>query len=93
MEQRIRRIAPGQTAKVLGILYVILGALFMPFFLIAAALSPGETGFGIGFALAMPIVYGVFGAIMVAIFCALYNLVAGWVGGIEVELIDSVQET
>ena len=38
------------------------------------------------FAIAMPIMYGVFGVVGGAIGAALYNLVAGWVGGIEVEL-------
>ena len=32
------------------------------------------------------LVYGVVGWVMTAIGCAIYNLVAGWVGGIEVQL-------
>ena len=34
----------------------------------------------------MPVLYAVFGLIGGAIGAALYNLVAGWVGGLEVEL-------
>jgi hypothetical protein len=56
---------------------------------VAAMLSPKEAGFGTGLALALPILYGVLGFIFTAIGCALYNLVAGWVGGIEVELDSS----
>ena len=45
--------------------------------------SPKGTGFGVGFALALPILYGICGFIFTAIGCALYNWVAGMVGGIE----------
>jgi hypothetical protein len=34
----------------------------------------------------LPIIYGVFGFISGLIVGALYNLIAGWTGGIEVEL-------
>jgi hypothetical protein len=34
----------------------------------------------------MPVLYGIFAIITGAIGAALYNLVAGWVGGIQVEL-------
>jgi hypothetical protein len=84
--QQIRRFGIGQTAKVIAVLYALMGLIFVPFFLFAAALAPKETGFGTGFALALPILYGVLGFIFTAIACAIYNFVAGFVGGIEVEL-------
>ena len=34
----------------------------------------------------MPIVYGLIGFVMVALSAALYNLVAKYVGGVEIEL-------
>ena len=83
---QIRRFGVGQTAKVVGALYALMGVVFVPFVLIAAMLSPDKSGFGPGFALALPIIYGVFGFIFTAIGCAIYNFVAGLVGGIEVEL-------
>ena len=86
MPQQIRRFGIGQTAKVVAVLYALMGLVFAPIFLLAAMFSPKETGFGAGFAVAVPILYGVCGFIFTAIGCALYNLVAGWVGGIEVEL-------
>lgn len=86
MPQQIRRFGVGQTAKVVATLYVLMGLVFVPIFLIAAKFSPKETGFGPGFALALPIIYGVLGFIFTAIGCAIYNFVAGLVGGIEVEL-------
>ena len=86
MAQQVRRFGIGQTAKVIVILYGLMGLIFLPFFLAGAMLSPKGMGFGIGFAIALPILYGVCGFIFTAIGCAIYNWVAGMVGGIEVEL-------
>ena len=86
MPQQIRRFGIGQTAKVVAVLYALMGLIFVPIFLVAAAIAPKEAGFGTGFALALPILYGVLGFIFTAIACAVYNFVAGFVGGIEVEL-------
>lgn len=93
MAHRIRRFAPAQAAKVLGILYAIMGLIFVPIFLLVALFDPDGTGaFGVGFAIVLPVFYGVVGAIAVAIGCMLYNLVAGWVGGIEIELGETEPE-
>jgi len=81
--QQLRRFSIGQTAKVVGVLYALMGLIFLPFLLIVSLVSPKGTGFGVGFALALPILYGVCGFIFTAIGCALYNWVAGMVGGIE----------
>ena len=84
---QITRFSVGQTAKFLAVLYALFGLVFVPFFLLADMFSPeGSGGFGMLFAFAMPILYGIFGVIGGAIGAALYNLVASWVGGIEVEL-------
>jgi len=86
MAQRIRRFGVGQTAKVLGVLYTLLGLVFLPFVLVAAMFAPNEAGLGIGFAVALPVIYGLAGFVFTAIGCLTYNLVAGWLGGIEVEI-------
>ena len=86
MVQRLSRFGVGQTAKVIGVLYGLLGLVFLPFFLVAALFAPDQAGFGVGLAIAFPILYGVCGFIFTAIGCALYNLVAGMVGGVEVQL-------
>ena len=83
---QIRRFGVGQTAKVVGVLYTLVGVALVPFILIAAMYSPNKAGLGPGVALALPIIYGAAGFIFTAIGCALYNFVAGLVGGIEVEL-------
>jgi hypothetical protein len=85
--QRITRFSIGQSAKFLGVLYLLFGLLFVPFFLLFGMFAPeGQGAFGTMFAVAMPLMYAVFGVIGGAIGAILYNLVAGWVGGIEVEL-------
>ena len=88
MTHKIERFAPGQTALVCGILYGIMGVILMPFIMLGSAM--GGDGIGFAFALMLPVIYGVGGGIVTAISCALYNLVAGWVGGIEVEIAGPV---
>lgn len=86
MAQRIRRFGVGQTAKMLGALYTLVGVVLIPIFLIAAMYAPDQAGFGVGVAVALPLIYGLIGFVFTAIGCAIYNLVAGWIGGIEIEL-------
>jgi hypothetical protein len=42
--------------------------------------------FGVGAIIVLPIFYGLLGAVVTAISALLYNLVAGMVGGIEVDV-------
>src|SRR5881394_3956483 len=86
VRQRIRRFDPFQAAKVSGVLYALVGLLFCPIFYIASRAAPNATGFGIGFVILVSVLYGVGGFIFTLIGAALYNVVAGWVGGIEVAL-------
>jgi hypothetical protein len=87
---QIKRFSIGQAAKFMGVMYLLFGLLFIPFFLLMGMFAPGsESGFPFGgtlFAVAMPVVYGIMGIIAGAIGAGLYNLVAGWIGGIEVEI-------
>jgi hypothetical protein len=86
MTHRIRKFGVLQTAKVVGVLYALIGLVLVPVLLIVSMVSPKENAIGAGFALLMPILYGVLGFIFTAISCAIYNVVAGVVGGVEVEL-------
>ena len=86
MAQRIRRFGVGQTAKMLGVLYTLLGLVFVPFVLLAAMFAPKEAGLSVGFAVVLPVIYGLAGFVFTAIACLIYNMVAGWVGGIEIEI-------
>jgi hypothetical protein len=87
MAQQIRRFGVGQTAKVVGVLYTLIGLLFVPLLAVAAILAPGdEQPFPLWFVACLPFVYGLMGLVFSAIACLIYNMVAGWVGGIEVEV-------
>jgi hypothetical protein len=87
VKQRIRRFEPWQVAKIMGIIYAIVGLIFAPFVLLTSAWAPeGGGGLGTGFAILLPILYGVVGFITTAIGAALYNLIAGWIGGIELDI-------
>lgn len=86
MLKRIRRFSVYQTAKFFGVLYFILGLIAVPFLLTMGQMAPGGRSLGPGFAIAVPFVYGILGFITTAIGAGLYNLVSGWVGGIELEV-------
>lgn len=93
-KRRIKRIAPLQLGKMLAILYGIMGLLFVPFFLIMSAMAthlpPSQRGgmmaFGAGFAIAAPLFYAAMGFVFGVLGALIYNVVAKWVGGIEVEV-------
>ncbi len=87
MSQSIVRVPPGQAAKVFGIIYFILGILFLPFFILPMLLGGGQQPFGLVFVLLMPILYAVMGFIGTAFLCWLYNAVASRVGGVQIELM------
>ncbi len=97
----IRRVSPFSVAKIAGLLYALLGLIIgacisLVMLAFGAALPQDEAFAGPGAAMfrvmfsagavvILPIMYGLFGFIMTAIMAALYNLVAGWVGGIEID--------
>ncbi len=97
---RIRRFGVMKTATTVAMLYMVTIAIFLvPFLLLFAAVGssvsgqPSDGSIGVGgiltFGLIAIVFYGVATWVFTAIACALYNLVAGWVGGIEIQL-DSV---
>ena len=89
----LKRVSPASAFRVgvvvYGILGFILGAICS---LIAAAHPFGHhlrTPFGrVGvFAIIVcPIVYGILGGIGATVGAGIYNLAAGWVGGLEVDI-------
>jgi hypothetical protein len=86
MRQQILRLSPFQTAKVMAGLYGLMGFIFIPFFYFAMGLAPNANRPGGWFLILVPLAYAAFGFVFVAIACLLYNFVATFTGGIEVEL-------
>ena len=91
MIQRIRRLGIGQMAKVMGALYFLIGILIAAIMGLFGSMIPtageGSTAlFGGAFLIAMPVLYGLFGLVSGALIAWLYNVVAGFTGGIEMDL-------
>ena len=96
--QEIRRIDVVSLAKIEGALGAVIGLIVGIFAAIIGVAVGGIADLGgtgipgmglfIGAAaiIFLPIFYGVAGFIGGLIVAALYNLVAGWVGGIKIEL-------
>jgi hypothetical protein len=91
----VRRVGPLSFAKITGVLYALMGLLFGAIFSLVSlagfAAASGQEGaagmlFGVGAIVILPIFYGVLGFLFSLIGAALYNLIAGWVGGVELDL-------
>lgn len=96
----VKRVEPLSAMRVAGILYaalgLVVGAMFSLIFVTmgsfpmkdgqAALPFPFRILFGGLAVVVLPVLYGVMGALMAGLGAAFYNLVAKWVGGIEVEV-------
>ena len=97
----VRNISPGSAFKVGMVVYaffgLIVGICVALFSMLAGSLgslagngAPGAKalgfGFGVGAVIIFPILYAIIGGIAGAIGAAIYNLAAGWVGGLEVDI-------
>jgi hypothetical protein len=91
----VKRIGPMSCGKVLGGLYgllgLIIGTIFSLISLVGATVAGSNEGmlaaiFGVGAIIIFPLFYGVLGFIGGVISAALYNLMAGMFGGIEIEV-------
>lgn len=88
MNHRIRRFNIIQTAKVMGVLYALMGLVFIPISILLSIFGLKFGGFGIVMGFVMAIVYGVIGFVFGAIGCWIYNQIASWTGGVEFELVE-----
>jgi hypothetical protein len=92
--QVLKSVGVMSVAKIMGLIYACMGAIFIPFFLLFGLVGslanqdkfPFAGLFGFGLAILLPFLYGLMGFIMGAISALLYNLLARWVGGFELEL-------
>lgn len=92
----LRRIGPLSLARISATIYalmgLILGACFSLVSVLVAAFRPEQAGgpfgvlFGVGAVIWLPLLYGGMGFLGALIMAGLYNWLAGWVGGVTVEL-------
>jgi hypothetical protein len=99
----VRRVGVLSLAKISGALYgligLILGAIFSLASIMASALMQSATNgnsraafgvlFGAGAIILLPILYGVIGFVSGLITGVLYNALAGVVGGVELEWVQT----
>ncbi len=87
----ITRIEPGQFALIMGATYALVGIVFAIMMFMFASMIPmagmGSMGRGLT-VIFIPVIYGVLGYVSGFIGAAIYNLVAGTVGGIKVTVSD-----
>lgn len=77
-----------QTAKVMGAVDFFIGVLVAIGFMLPFATHHHDMHHPrvLLFFLFVPILYGVGGFVITAVFCGIYNWVARWLGGIAIEL-------
>jgi uncharacterized membrane protein (DUF485 family) len=98
MKRTLKSIEPVQCGKVSAAIYGLMSLIFVPFFAffpIIASFAPKTAesppplvlvGIGIAMTIGMPILYAVMGFIMGVIGAWFYNVIAKWIGGIQVEV-------
>lgn len=89
MKKQITRISPLQTAKVMAVLYLVISVPLILLMSLAMLIGPGpRPPFFSGALIIMPLVYALAGFAFSLAGAWIYNLVAGWIGGIEVTVSD-----
>lgn len=94
MMHRIQRVGVVQLAKVMGVLYFLMGIVFLVFYLVFSRSMPGAqgtafpvAGYGMSMLIFMPVFYALLGVVFGALTAALYNVVAGMLGGVDIDLV------
>lgn len=100
MNLKLKRIAPLQAGKMLAALYGAISLIMVPFMLAFMAIGgfaarqqggtnvpavPLMLGMGMGFVVLLPLLYAIMGFLGGVIGAWVYNLLAGWIGGLEFE--------
>ncbi len=82
---RVARIAPLQAGKVAAVMYGIFAIVMVPFFLLPWLLG-AKNALPPWLPLVLVPLYIVAGFIMTILMAWLYNVIARWVGGLEITL-------
>ena len=88
MKKQVIRISILQSSKIVTVMYILMGFLYTLIGVPMAIFGSGQLRIiGIIYAFG-PIFAGVFGFIFFVIFAAIYNALAQWLGGVELEVKD-----
>lgn len=81
---RLARISPGSAAKIVGVLYAAVGVMMGPVLALPLFLLGQFDPMSLLLGLAAPLAYGLLGYLLTGMSAWAYNLLARWVGGLEV---------
>lgn len=89
--KELKSIGVGSAAKIYGLSLALMGfviGLLFALFGVVGGESIGRLGsFGLASIILFPLLYGVTGLVAGALFAFFYNIIAGWVGGLEIEVV------
>ena len=86
MKKQLIRISILQSSKIMTALYVLMGFIYTLIGIPMIIFGNSQIRImGIVY-LFMPVIAGIFGWIFFVLFAAIYNLLAKWLGGFEVEI-------
>jgi uncharacterized membrane protein len=87
VDYRIKRFGVASTALTVAVIYFVLGLVVAPLlYMVSASAAPDQKFPGLMFVLG-PFFYAVFGYVLAAFACLLYNVIAGWTGGVALRLV------
>jgi hypothetical protein len=92
LSKRISRIAPWSAGRLFAVIYFFLSLLFVIPMALILSFAPipaaSKPPFGPGVLVVLPFLYAGVGLLFVALGCAIYNLAARLVGGLEISVVD-----
>ena len=92
MKKQLTRICILQSSKITTALYVLMGFIYTLIGIPLLIFGGGKFKVMAVIYVLMPVIMAIFGFIFFVIFAAVYNLLAKWLGGIEVEVKDVTNE-
>ncbi|HEY1893037.1 MAG TPA: hypothetical protein VGG52_00690 [Chthoniobacterales bacterium] len=88
MKKQLSRISILQSSKIATALYVLTGFIYTLIGIPILIFGNEKLRVLAIIYILMPIIMAIFGFVFFVIFAAIYNLLAKWLGGIEVEVMD-----
>lgn len=85
MKVQISRISIGQTAKIVGVLHLVLGSplLLLGIICLLTRSMPVTSGISPIWLFLAPFLYGLGAYVMALVMCLIYNFIARYFGGVE----------